>query len=107
MRFVIYKYPRISAWIVFLGGLTIIILTDYYMRMSDGKIRDGGVPDAIACGAMLILGCLVVCLLWRAAKKYKHRVLEIFEIIGHIAIGYAILFIILLYYTLATGIDSL
>jgi hypothetical protein len=107
MRRFINTFPRISAWLVFLGGLAALLFADHNLRMRDGRIWDGGIPEMLSAGMLLALGCLSVWLLWFAAKNYKHRLLGILEIIGHVIIGYALLCVILLYYTVKTGIDSL
>jgi len=107
MKYFLNTFPRISAWLVFFGGLVTLLLVDHHLRMRDGVIWNGGIPYRLQMGMALLLGCLSVCLLWRAVKKYQNRILGILEIIGHVIVGYVLMCVMLLYYVLETEIDSL
>lgn len=100
-------FPRISAWLVFFAGLAALVFCDYYLRMRDGEIWNGGIPDMLNIGAVLLLGCMSVCLLWHVVRKRENRILGILEIAGHIIAGYVLMYVTMFCYILGTGIDSL
>jgi uncharacterized membrane protein YeiB len=92
------------AWIVWLGGVGLLVGVDYGLRVSDGDIRTGGVPD-LAGGAVLIsLGAVSLWLLYQALRHIK--LWKCLALIGVQAfIGYSLAAVMGIYYVCNAGID--
>lgn len=101
------KYPRCCAWCSFFAGLTILLLIDHLLRIQDGHVEDGGLPEIVYYGVPTLLGFVSLWFLTLAARKYKHLVIGLLEVSGHLAMGFVIYAFVLLYYVVGTGIDSL
>ncbi len=106
MRF-IDCFPRLSGWLLFLGGLSAVLVTDYRLRIRDGQVCDGGFPEPVYYGAALFLGLLSLACIWRGARKRPQRWIRLFEALGHLSLGFLVYAAALLCYVVGTGIDSL
>lgn len=104
---VLDAYPRIAAWALFLTGFAVLLVIDHVLRISDGDVHNGGVPEQLCYGvtAALAIGALV--LLWRAVRRRDKWYWSFLEFFAHLILGYIICGFVLLYYIVGTGIDSL
>ena len=100
-------YPRSIAWVLFFGGLAVMLLVDHYVRIESGVAPRGGLPEVVYYGVPILLCIASSCLLWRATKKYRRTLVRILEVVGHLAFGSVAYLFALLWYVTGTGIDSL
>ena len=100
-------FPRMTAWLVFFGGLGVVLAVDHYMRIESGWALHGGLPEIVYYGVPALLSLVSVFLLWRATSTYKKPALRIVELVAHLVAGSAVYLFALLLYVTETGIDSL
>jgi uncharacterized BrkB/YihY/UPF0761 family membrane protein len=92
------------AWIVWLGGVGLLVLVDYLLRVSDGDIRTGGVPALLGAVLLILLGAVSLWLLYRAMPRIE--LWKRLALVGvQAAVGYSVGAVIGIYYVCGTGID--
>ena len=107
MKRLIDTHPRVTAWLMFFGGLAVLLAIDHALRIRDGVVQSGGIPEVVYYGVPVILGLLATGCLWRAVRKNQKMAWGILEATGHLVVGFMLYAIALLYYVTGTGIDSL
>lgn len=103
----IQRFPRLFGWMLFFGGFGALIACDYGLRMRDGQIKDGGLPEMLWFAVQWILAAVAAWLVWRGTRNWKRRWVGFAELAVHIAAGFLLYVWIGLSYVLGTGIDSL
>ncbi len=62
----------IAAWLIFLGGLGVDFGVDHYLRMQDGDVTTGGMPEILSFGILPItLAAASTYLAWRATRALQ------------------------------------
>jgi hypothetical protein len=82
-------------------------MTDHLLRIRDGQVWNGGLPELVYYGVPALLGVLSLSFLWRAVRKGRKLLVGLLELLGHLAVGFLIYAAVLLYYVVGAGIDSL
>ena len=103
----ILRFPRLSGWMFFLFGFGALIACDYGLRMRDGQITSGGIPETLWFALQWVLAAGALCLIWRGTRSRTRPWLGFAELAAHAALGFLLYLWIGLYYVLGTGIDSL
>jgi len=94
----------VLAWLVWLGGLGALVLVDYVLRVSDGDIKTGGVPDLLGGTLLVLLGGVSLWLLHQAMRNILlWRRLALLGV--QAAVGYALAVVIGITYVCGAGID--
>jgi hypothetical protein len=104
---VIQRFPRLSGWVLFFGSFGALIACDYRLRMRDGEISDGGIPEMLWFAVQWILAGGATWLVWRGTRERKRRWVSVAELAAHAVVGFLFYLWIGLWYVTGTGIDSL
>jgi hypothetical protein len=104
---IILRYPRSCGWVLFFGGYGALIACDYRLRMRDGEISGGGVPEMLWFAVQWVLAAGAAWLVWCGARQWKRRWVSIGELSAHAGAGFLVYLWIGLWYVTGTGIDSL
>jgi hypothetical protein len=92
------------AWIVWLGGFGLLAAVDYLLRVGDGDIKTGGVPDMVAGVLLILLGAVSLPLLYQAMRHIKlWKRLALLSL--QAVVGYSLAAVMGIYYVCSTGID--
>jgi hypothetical protein len=59
----------ILAWLVWLGGVGALIGVDYFLRLSDGDIKTGGIPDLLGGVLLILLGGTSLWILYHGLRN--------------------------------------
>ena len=97
----------IIAWVVFVGGFAIEMAIDHVLRVQDGNVRTGGIPELLW---FLIQIALAFSALWLAFTGTKPLIVlwKRLLVLGiQAGIAFFLYAFIGLYYVVGTGIDSL
>jgi hypothetical protein len=92
------------AWIVWLGGFGLLAAMDYLLRVGDGDIKTGGVPDVVGGLLLIFLGAVSLSLLYQATRHislWKRLALVSLQAV----VGYSLAAVMGIYYVCGTGID--
>jgi hypothetical protein len=99
--------PTLIAWLVFLGGFGIEIGVDRFLRMRDGDVTTGGIPELLWFAIPIVLGVVAAFLAWNGTRQL-HAVwkrLAVFSV--QLLVGFVIYAAICFWYVVGSGIDSL
>jgi hypothetical protein len=58
----------VLAWIVFFGGFAMEIGIDYALRIRDGDVRTGGIPETLWFLIQIVLAAVALWLAFRATE---------------------------------------
>lgn len=94
-------------WFVFLGGLGIELGIDYLIRMRDGDIRTGGLPETLFFALQLMLATVALLMAWQATRSLEAAWKRLTVVSLQAGIGFVLYAIIGLMYVVGNGIDSL
>lgn len=97
----------IRAWIVFFGGFGLEIAADRALRMQDGYVRTGGIPELLWFFLQIVLAIAALSLAYVATKPLRRPWLRLLALSIQAALGFLLYAAISLYYVVGTGIDSL
>jgi hypothetical protein len=97
----------ITAWIIYLGGFAIVMAIDHFLRIQDGNIRTGGIPEALWFLIQITLGVVALRLLFTATKPIITLWKRLLIVGVQAIVCYIITVFLSLYYVVGTGIDSL
>ena len=100
-------HRTLLAWLLYFGLLGIELFIDYQLRMQDGNVRTGGIPEMLLFALFWIQAFAAAILLWQGTrelnalwKRFSFFGLQVgLGFIAHVAIG--------LWYVVGHGIDSL
>src|SRR5262245_50248821 len=59
------------AWLVFLGGFGIEAGVDRFLRMRDGDVTTGGIPESLWFAVPTVLAIAATFLLWQATRPLR------------------------------------
>jgi hypothetical protein len=97
----------IFAWVLFLGGFGIEIGIDRHLRMRDGDVHTGGIPEPLWFFIPIVLAFISAVMAWQGTRSlqglWKRTVILTFQLL----IGFLLYAFIGLWYVVGTGIDSL
>ena len=96
-----------KPWIIYLVGLCLEIGVDYFLRMQDGNIRSGGLPDSVLFLISVVLAGVSVGLVFIATKPLMHIWKRLLSLVVQVVLGFVIYLFVTFNYVLGTGIDSL
>ena len=94
-------------WLVFFGGLAVEILIDYIWRMQDSEIRTGGFPETLWFLIQLFLAIIASIYAYKVTEPSNKTSLRLLTVFLQFAIGFILYLLILLFYVVGTGIDSM
>jgi hypothetical protein len=92
------------AWLLWLGGIVALMGVDYFLRLSDGNIKTGGVPDLLGGVLLVLLGGASLWLLYQGMRNISILMRLIFLCI-QAAAGYLLGVVIGINYVCRAGID--
>jgi hypothetical protein len=96
----------VIGWFLFFGGLAIQIGVDYFLRMQDGNIKEGGFSEPLWFSIQFILGLISIFFLYKGTQSRPQLWQRIATVAWQVILAFVIYFVILLFYVLGTGIDS-
>jgi hypothetical protein len=95
------------AWIFFFGGFAIEAAVDRFLRMRDGDVTTGGIPEPLWFAIPLVLAVVSTLLAWQATRPV-HAVWQRLAVVSlQLVVGFVIYATACLWYVVGTGIDSL
>ena len=97
----------ILGWLIYFCGFAFAMALDHLLRIQDGNIRTGGIPEPLWFLIQIALGVFAIWLLFVATKPLITLWKRLLVVGLQASIGYIITVFIALYYVVGTGIDSL
>lgn len=97
----------VKAWLVFLIGLAAELRADFILRLRDGDVTTGGIPDILGLAIHVGLGTVAVLLAWRGTRCLPAVWQRLAVVSLQVMVGLAVYAVTLLWYVVGTGIDSL
>lgn len=95
------------AWLVFFGGFLVEIAIDYALRMADGNIRTGGIPEPGWFLVQWVLAVVALGLLYTGTNDIRPLYRRLLSVSIHAAIAFAAYLVIGFCYVVGAGVDSL
>ena len=88
----------IIAWLIFFGGLGLEICIDYILRVQDGSIRTGGIPEPLWFFIQIILGAISIWLGYLGTNSFIKTWKRLLVLAIEVGLGIlAYVFIVLIY----------
>ena len=97
----------ILAWLLFFGGFSIEMTIDHLLRIHDGNIRTGGIPELLWFAIQIILASIALWLAYKGTESLITMWKRLLVLGLQAGIGFMLYAFIGLYYVGGTGIDSL
>jgi hypothetical protein len=97
----------ILAWLIFFGGLAAEMAVDHVLRIQDGNIRTGGIPEPLWFLIQILLAIVSLWLAYRATNSIHLFWKRVLAVGAQAVVAFFISVWALLYYVVGTGIDSL
>jgi hypothetical protein len=95
------------AWLVFLGGFGVEVGIDRFLRMRNGDVTTGGIPEPLWFAIPIVLALVSVFLAWQGTRPL-HAVWKRLAVISvELVVGFVIYAGACLWYVVGSGIDSL
>lgn len=101
------RFPRLCGWGIFFVGFGALIACDYALRIRDGDVKSGGLPEMLWFAVQWLLAVPSAGLIWRGTRTRQLRVAAFGELAVHVAVGFVLYLWISLSYLTEAGIDSL
>jgi hypothetical protein len=95
----------VLAWVLFIGGLGLELAIDYLLRIYDGDIKTGGIPELLLFLITIALASIAVWLAFTATKPLGSRWKRLVVVAPQAVVGYVVYAFIAIYYVCSTGID--
>ena len=95
------------AWAIFFGGFGAEMAIDHILRIQDGNIGTGGVPELLWFSIQIALAAAALWFAFTATKSIGALWKRILVVGAQAAVGFFLYVFIGLYYVVGTGIDSL
>ncbi|MCB1228560.1 MAG: hypothetical protein KDK99_22340 [Verrucomicrobiales bacterium] len=97
----------VIAWLVFLGGFGVAIGTDRFLRMRDGDVTAGGIPESLWFAIPIVLALVGAFLAWQGTGRLHATWKRIAVFLAQLVVGFVIYAMVVLWYVVGSGIDSL
>ncbi len=97
----------IVAWVLFFGGFGIEASIDHCLRMRDGNVTTGGIPEPLWFGMQILLGITSAWLAWIATETLRTTWRRAALVSVQLIVGFLIYAALGLAYVVGSGIDSL
>jgi hypothetical protein len=95
------------AWLVFLGGFGVEVGVDRFLRMRDGDVTTGGIPEPLWFAIPILLAVAAAFLAWQGTRPL-HAVWKRLAVLSvQLVVGFVIYAAGCLWYVVGSGIDSL
>ena len=101
------KYLHLSALCVWVLGLLSICLIDYQIRIHGDKITSLGMEEQVWFASHIVLGLVAITLLIAALKETQKTYTKALLVAANIFVAAVSYIVIIGWYVLGTGIDSL
>lgn len=95
------------AWSIFFVGFGVEIGVDHVLRIQDGNIRTGSIPEPLWFLIQIALAAGALWLAFTATETLRIWWKRLLVVGVQAAVGFALYAFISLYYVVGTGIDSL
>ncbi|MCR6654665.1 MAG: hypothetical protein NVV63_02390 [Opitutus sp.] len=92
---------------VFAVSLLAVVALDRHLRLRDGEIRTGGLPEIVWFGAHALCALIPLALVIAVVRRLESVWAKISLIAATLVIGWLLYIYILLHYVTGSGIDSL
>ncbi len=97
----------LTAWCVFLGGFGVEVGIDRFLRMRDGDVTTGGIPETMWLAIPVLLAVAAAVLAWQGTRP-MHAVWKRLAVVTvQLVVGFVIYGGGCLWYVVGGGIDSL
>jgi hypothetical protein len=97
----------LTAWLVFLGGFGVEVGVDRFLRMRDGDVTTGGIPEPLWFAIPILLAVAAAFLAWQGTRPL-HAVWKRLAVVSvQLVVGFVIYAAGCLWYVVGSGIDSL
>jgi len=97
----------ILAWIIFFCGFAVEMAADHMLRIQDGDVQTGGIPEPLWFVIQLALSMVALWLAFTATQTVATPWKRALLLSAQAAAGFLLYAFIGLYYVVGTGIDSL
>jgi hypothetical protein len=97
----------ILAWTIFFGGFGAEMAIDHMLRILDGNVRTGGIPEPLWFFIQIALAAVALWLAFTATQTLGPLWRRLLAVGAQAAVGFFLYIFIGLYYVVGTGIDSL
>ena len=97
----------IIAWLVFFGGFGFMLLVDYFLRIQDGNIKSGGIPELLFFTTIIALSLLAIWQLYMASIAIKSLWKQLLVLGVQVGIAFILYAFLSLFYVVGVGIDSM
>jgi len=92
---------------MYFGILGIELFIDYQLRIQDGNVRSGGIPDELLSGMLIIQASVAAVLLWQGTGQLNALWKRLSLFLFQLGVGFVAHVAIALWYVVGHGIDSL
>jgi len=96
-----------KAWLIFIGGLIAQFGLDHHLRMRDGSVYFGGLPDPVWVWFPCVLGIFSLYLAWRGTRPLGSAWKRMAVVALQFVLGFLVYAFGALFYITGTGVDSL
>ena len=97
----------ILAWLIFFGGFAVEMGIDHILRIQDGNVRTGGIPEPLWFLIQIVLAVAALQMAYGATKSLQVFWKRALVVGIQAVVGFFLSVFISLYYVVGTGIDSL
>jgi nicotinamide riboside transporter PnuC len=100
-------FHTLLAWLVFLAGFGIEVGVDRFLRVRDGDVTTGGIPEPLWFAIPMVLAAAATVLAWQGTRPL-HAIWKRLAVLSiQLLAGFAIYAAGCLWYRVGSGIDSL
>lgn len=97
----------VLAWVIFVVGLFALIALDRWLRLADGDIQTGGMPEFVWFGSHLAVSIISLYTLAKVTWREGGRLFRSVFIGVNALVGFCFYLYLMLWYVTGSGIDSL
>jgi hypothetical protein len=95
------------AWLVFLGGFGVEVGVDRFLRMRDGDVTTGGIPETLWFAIPIVLAVAAASFAWQGTRPLQAIWKRLAVVSVQLVVGFVIYAFACLWYVVGSGIDSL